>query len=187
MRLHRPAAAVRGESLPARVPRHAICSCPGYRSGFAASTAAAIGSEILQGAEEMRLGDRVHEQTGRSRGTGRAALAGLVVLAATCMQLPQAEPTRDTPTDAGPTSVDRRIAAGVRHVLSASDQVDVHGLEVAVDGGVVTLHGTVASAAEKHLAARYARDVPGVPGVVNALVVEPGLRLVPDRRPQTGD
>jgi hypothetical protein len=42
-----------------------------------------------------------------------------------------------------------------------------------MDPGIVTLHGTVATSAENHLAARYAQDVRGVESVVNAIVVNP--------------
>lgn len=84
----------------------------------------------------------------------------------------------DTPMTAAQqvkVRVDREIAADVGAMLADRDNIRVTALTVDVDAGIVTLGGLVATSAEKHLTARYVNDVDGVQGVVNAIVVNPGL------------
>lgn len=73
-------------------------------------------------------------------------------------------------------AIDRDLRQAVRDLLRDKDNVAVSGLKIEVDRGVVTLHGVVGTAAEKHLASRYVQDVVGVQGVVNALIVDAGLQ-----------
>ena len=80
----------------------------------------------------------------------------------------------------GQAEVDEMIRVSVVRVLTDDPQLEIVDLDVAVDRGTITLYGRVATPAEKHLAARYADDVIGSQGVVNALKVIPGLdRLTP--------
>jgi hypothetical protein len=76
-------------------------------------------------------------------------------------------------TESGFTATDRLLTRQVERALHGRQNILVRDLDVIVDTGIVTLHGTVATSAEKHLAARYAQDVRGVEGVVNAIVVNP--------------
>lgn len=73
-------------------------------------------------------------------------------------------------------SADAAIRRAVVRKLQSDPDVDIAGLEVVVQDGIVTLHGQAATSSEKHLAARYADDVDGSRGIVNAIDVVPGLR-----------
>ena len=91
---------------------------------------------------------------------------------------------------AGPEALsggaDEAIRREVRRRLEKDPHVNVADLEVVVQDGVITLHGRVATNAEKHIAARGADDVRGSQGVVNAIEVVPGLRetVPPGQRPE---
>jgi osmotically-inducible protein OsmY len=71
--------------------------------------------------------------------------------------------------------IDQRLGKAVVGALERSENVAVRGLVATVDEGIVTLEGAVRTSAEKHLASRYARDVAGIQGVVNAITVEPAI------------
>lgn len=82
----------------------------------------------------------------------------------------------------GAADVDGALQREVVRQLSDHPQLDIVELEVRVDDGIANLSGQVARSAEKHLASRYANDVPGVQGVVNLIEVVPGLRqLEPEK------
>ena len=76
-----------------------------------------------------------------------------------------AEPAR------GPvqTASDAAITAKVKTALGADDLVKARNIDVDTMRGVVTLHGNVASAAEKERAISLARRVEGVAGVKDNL------------------
>jgi len=75
---------------------------------------------------------------------------------------------------------DGRLRTAVADELSRHPQIDRQAVAVGVDGGVVTLRGTVATTAQKRAAAKAARTDPGVRRVDNGLHVEP---LPAARRP----
>jgi osmotically-inducible protein OsmY len=66
---------------------------------------------------------------------------------------------------------DQELAEHVEHALDWEPSVDAGDVGVAVDGGVVTLRGTVRSYAEKGLAERVVLRVYGVKAVANDLNV----------------
>jgi len=74
------------------------------------------------------------------------------------------------------SDVDQVLQREVVREIWNNPQLDVVELEVTVEDGIVSLSGRVATSAEKHLASRYADDVPGTQGVVNLIEVVPGLR-----------
>jgi hypothetical protein len=98
-----------------------------------------------------------------------------------------AEKTRDAGSRAAALSggADAAIRREVLQRLETDPHVNVADLEVVVQDGIITLHGRVATHAEKHIAARGADDVRGSQGVVNAIEVVPGLRktVPPGERP----
>jgi osmotically-inducible protein OsmY len=64
---------------------------------------------------------------------------------------------------------DARILEDVNERLTDDPRLDASGIEVAVDGGEVTLSGTVDSREAKHRAEDIVESVSGVAGVVNRL------------------
>ena len=72
------------------------------------------------------------------------------------------------------SSADERVRREVRAALTPTPNLEIRDLRVEVQEGTVTLYGYVGSPAEKHLASRFADDVPGSRGVVNVLEVVPG-------------
>lgn len=72
--------------------------------------------------------------------------------------------------------VDQALQREIVREISMDPKLDVVELGVRVDAGIARLSGQVATSAEKHLASRYANDVPGTQGVVNLIEVVPGLR-----------
>ena len=68
---------------------------------------------------------------------------------------------------------DAWITTKVKAELAAHKDVSAIRTKVITNDGVVTLTGKAGSEAEKELAERYARDIEGVQGVENLLVVEP--------------
>ena len=83
------------------------------------------------------------------------------------------------PTTVMSSPADDRIREDVRNLLISDPDTRIFDLAVEVQSGIVTLYGRVGTSAEKHLAARYAGDVLGVAGVVNAIKVQPVLRQKP--------
>jgi osmotically-inducible protein OsmY len=111
-------------------------------------------------------------------------LAGLLVLPAGAGAGPDRAETAETrPEETAPAeaNVDAAIRESVVRVLTDAPKLDIVGLDVAVDRGIISLTGRVATPAEKHLAARHADDVVGSQGVVNGLEVVPGLRQLNSR------
>ncbi len=64
---------------------------------------------------------------------------------------------------------DRRIFEDICDRLTRHGMLDASEIEVAVDAGVVTLHGAVAGRTESRMAAATAGGVPGVVAIVNRL------------------
>ena len=71
----------------------------------------------------------------------------------------------------GTPVADKELSNKVRNILTASNGMDIGGVEVAASNGVVTLYGTVQMPAEKDRAAILALGIDGVRSVVNNLVV----------------
>ncbi|MFO1399944.1 MAG: BON domain-containing protein [Steroidobacteraceae bacterium] len=68
-------------------------------------------------------------------------------------------------------SADARLAADVRARLAAEKGLPAGAIEVRVRAGMVTLRGRVAGEAQRAVAERAVRSVPGVKAVVSELEV----------------
>ncbi|MBL8556721.1 MAG: BON domain-containing protein [Phenylobacterium sp.] len=76
------------------------------------------------------------------------------------------------------TRDDARLREDVSDRLMEDRLIDARGVEVLVDGAVVTLVGHVPGASDVAHAELLARATPGVEEVRNRLTVEPGERAV---------
>lgn len=75
-------------------------------------------------------------------------------------------PTVDVPSDA-------EIASNIQNILSWNTDIDVMDIDVSVEGGVVTLEGTVDEYWKKWKAVELASDVSGVIDVIDEMTVVP--------------
>ena len=85
-----------------------------------------------------------------------------------------APPPAPTPVVAAAPSPDADLAARVNRALRESTRVAGQGVDATVDGGVVTLFGTVPSAGDRGTVADFVAGIEGVRSVVNKLVVVQG-------------
>jgi hypothetical protein len=69
---------------------------------------------------------------------------------------------------------DERIREDVNHRLTQHGQIDASDIDVSVQNGEVTLHGTADDRQQKRLAEDIAEDVPGVRDVHNNIKVQNG-------------
>jgi len=83
-------------------------------------------------------------------------------------------PPAPTPVVAAAPSPDADLAARVNRALRESTRVAGQGVDATVDGGVVTLFGTVPSAGDRGTVADFVAGIEGVRSVVNKLVVVQG-------------
>jgi hyperosmotically inducible protein len=79
-------------------------------------------------------------------------------------------------TKAGDFLSDAELTTKIRSKMALDDTVRMRTIDVSTTGGVVTLAGTVGSAAEHAQAVRLARDTKGVTQVVDHLRSETGGR-----------
>lgn len=84
---------------------------------------------------------------------------------------PAPEPT---PAAAPQPSPDERLAERVRMALRDARAVPGQGVDATVDGGVVTLYGTVPSPGDRVRVRDFVAAIDGVRSVVNKLVVVQG-------------
>ena len=80
---------------------------------------------------------------------------------------------RIVPSPPAHLSTDAEIEAAVVKGILANPEVSAARLHADVSGGVVTLRGTVQSAAGRETAEKISRAVPGVREVKNRLLVRP--------------
>ena len=84
----------------------------------------------------------------------------------------------------GWTGSDMRLGEAVANRLKDDRLLDAHGVEIAVDGGVVTLTGEVPGASDVAHAEMLARETAGVAAVRNLLSYRPGRRAVDKLQPE---
>ncbi|HEX5092960.1 MAG TPA: BON domain-containing protein [Burkholderiales bacterium] len=87
---------------------------------------------------------------------------------------PAAAPPAPAPVAAAQPSPDTALAARITRALRDSTAVAGQGVDATVDGGVVTLYGTVPSAGERARIRDFVAGMEGVGGVVDRLVVIQG-------------
>jgi len=83
-------------------------------------------------------------------------------------------PPAPVPVVAAKPSPDAVLAARVTRALRDSTRVPGQGVDATVDGGVVTLYGTVPSADDRGKVGDFVARIDGVRSVVNKLVVVQG-------------
>lgn len=91
-----------------------------------------------------------------------ACVAALLMLAAGCNR-----------QSASSAPSDQQLTSNVQSKLQGESALAGQNIQVAVNGGVVTLSGTAADAASRALAGNEAGSIPGVKTVVNNLEVQP--------------
>jgi hyperosmotically inducible periplasmic protein len=72
------------------------------------------------------------------------------------------------------SQTDESLQAQIEERLRADDRIDWEVLEVRVKRGEVTLYGEVQTEDQKGLASLIVTTVPGVAGITNSIIVEPG-------------
>jgi len=92
----------------------------------------------------------------------------------TAAAAPSAAAPAPAPVAAVKPSPDEALASLVTRALHDSTAVPGQGVDATVDGGVVTLYGTVPSAADRGKVADFVAGIEGVRSVVNKLVVVAG-------------
>jgi len=85
-----------------------------------------------------------------------------------------APPPAPIPVVEAKPSPDEALAARVNRALRDSTRVPGQGVDATVDGGVVTLYGTVPSADERGRVGDFVAGIEGVRSLVNKLVVVQG-------------
>jgi len=87
-----------------------------------------------------------------------------------------APPPAPTPAPAAALqpSPDEALAGRIRRALRDARAVPGQGVDATVEGGVVTLYGTVPSAEDRGQVRDFVAGIPGVRSVVNKLVVVRG-------------
>jgi hyperosmotically inducible protein len=87
---------------------------------------------------------------------------------------PAAPASAPAPVAAKLPSPDEALAARIRRLLHDATAVAGQGVDATVDGGVVTLYGTVPSAADRARVRDFVAGIDGVQSVVNKLIVIQG-------------
>jgi len=105
----------------------------------------------------------------------KAVFFGVVAIGAMTFAVPAARAAQITPGSGAVVSSDKPADKQIEKAIKNDASLKHADIHVAVDGGVATLTGTVATDAEKARAARLAR-VSGVSRVDNQLVVDPAMR-----------
>lgn len=78
------------------------------------------------------------------------------------------------PPSAPPVNPDTELASRVKAALGSDGSINVHRIDVASEGGVVTLYGTAENADQRAKAAEIAAAVAGVKSVQNKLAIVAG-------------
>lgn len=84
------------------------------------------------------------------------------------------ESLASAPPSAPAPSADELLLERVRKALRDTREVDGQGVSATVEGGVVSLFGTVPSGSERRKVERFVAGIDGVKSVVNKLVVVRG-------------
>jgi osmotically-inducible protein OsmY len=89
---------------------------------------------------------------------------------------PLAEPPEDAMADQAETDADVQVTADVRRAFNEDESLAPIAKNVAISTkhGVVTLHGSVRTEAERAMLVLHARRQPGVARVENQIIVESG-------------
>lgn len=115
------------------------------------------------GAGRIRFGDRpAAVGTAGKIDTSRARSVGAQV----------GEKTAEAANRAEAVLSDGALTAKIKSKMALDDLVQARSIDVSTDAGVVTLKGTVRSAAEHDRAVQLARETAGIKRVIDQLVVE---------------
>ena len=107
--------------------------------------------------------------------TGRLSVRSCVDQVIELTRLPEFKPTKTSVAHLRNLALEARIHAALR---ASPESANIH-ITVEVDGGAVTLRGTVFTEQEKQLAPKVAREVDGVKSVSTHLRVITGAKLFP--------